>query len=228
MLLAVLILKTNFIPKFKDKFLNLPTASNPHGERMIRIHAAMDASVPAGATVFLGDSITEALATAAVSPSSVNYGIGSATTSELLGNLSKYQSLKRASAVFLMIGINDLSQGNSVGLSDRLRKIANALPKDIPLLWSGIMPAYSESIEPYQIKLANQSIREICAARAGCIYVDTQEAFAAGGSELFRDGVHPNDRGYAIWIAALRNAHGQISRQKSNNSFKPRPLRGSA
>ena len=228
LLVAVLIFKTDFIPKVKAKFLATTTATNPHGERMIVYHQAMDASVPAGATIFLGDSITQGLATAAVSPSSVNYGIGSETTSELLANLPKYQSLERASAAFLMIGINDIGQGKTQHLASQLRAVAAAIPKDLPLVWSGIMPAYSVKIDPAQITAANRAIQEICAARGNCIYVDTQELLSAGGANLFRDGVHPNDQGYAIWITALRKAYQELAQQKSNNSFKPTPLRGAA
>lgn len=215
-LLAVLLFKTDFIPRVKARFFTTPVASNPHGERMMVYHQAMDASVPAGAAIFLGDSITQGLAAAAVAPIPVNYGIGSATTSELLGNLPKYQSLKRASVVFLTIGINDLAQGKTEGLALRLRAIAAAIPNELPLVWSGIMPVYWKEIDSQQITSANDVISEICAARAGCIYVNTGEVFSSGGADLFRDGVHPNDRGYEKWIASLRKAYQQVTRQKSN------------
>ena len=42
----------------------------------------MDSLVPVGATVFIGDSITQGLATSAVVPLSVNYGIGGDTTQD--------------------------------------------------------------------------------------------------------------------------------------------------
>ena len=228
LLIALLIFKTDFIPKVKAKLFATPATTNPHGERMIVYHQAMDASVPSGATIFLGDSITQGLATAAVSPASVNYGIGSETTSELLANLPKYQSLERASVAFLMIGINDIGQGKTDHLPTRLQAIAAAIPRELPLVWSGIMPAYSDKIDPAQVTAANRVIQEICAARDRCIYVDTQELLAAGGTNLFRDGVHPNDRGYTIWISALRKAYLQLTQKKSNNSSKPTPLRGAA
>ena len=228
LLIALLVFKTDFIPRVKAKFFATSATTNQHGERMIVYHQAMDGSVPPGATIFLGDSITQGLATAAVSPVSVNYGIGSETTSELLANLPKYKSLERASVAFLMIGINDIGQGKTEGLTTRLQAIASAIPRQLPLVWSGIMPAYSDRIDPAQVTSANRAIQEICAARGRCIYVDTQELLAAGGAKLFRDGVHPNDRGYAIWISALRKAYLEFTQQMSNNSFKPTPLRGAA
>lgn len=217
LLVALLIFKTDFIPKVKAKFFASRTV---HGERMIVYHQAMDASIPAGAAIFLGDSITQGLATAAVSPFAVNYGIGSATTSELLANLPKYHSLERASVAFLMIGINDIGQGKTDHLATRLRAVEAAIPRELPLVWSGIMPTYSEKVDPAQITSANRVIREICAARDSCIYVDNQELFSAGGASLFRDGVHPNDQGYTIWIGALRKAYFESIQKKSNNSLK--------
>lgn len=214
-LAAVLIFKTDFIPKFKAKFLEAPKHTNPHGEIMILFHQAMDASVPAGASIFLGDSITQGLATAAVAPYSVNYGIGSATTTELLGNIAKYQSLKRASAIFLMIGINDIGHEKTEVLAAKLAAINDVLPNDIPIIWSGIMPAYRKNIDPAKITSANGVIRDLCDARNLCTYVDTHSLFSKGGQDLFRDGLHPNDQGYAVWIDALRKTFQELSGEKS-------------
>jgi hypothetical protein len=221
---VVLLVKTDFASKFKEKFLDTPKHSNPHGETMILFHQAMDASVPEGASIFIGDSITQGLATAAVSPFPVNYGIGSATTTELLENIPKYQSLKRASVIFLMIGINDIGQNNPEALATRLVAIDAALPNNVPLVWSGIMPAYRNNVDPTSITSANRVIRDLCAARVGCTYVDTQKLFSAGGPKLFRDGVHPNNDGYAIWIDALRKAYQYISHQKPLNKAMPEPI----
>lgn len=214
LILLILLFKTDFIPRVKAKLFITPVAPNGHVERMLVYHQAMDGSVPVGAALFLGDSITQSLAVPAVAPVAVNYGIGWATTSELLSNLPKYRSLKRASAVFLMIGINDIAQGKAEGLALRLRAIGAAIPADLPLVWSGIMPVYWAEIDSDLITSANVVIKEICAARAGCVYVNTEEIFSAGGAESFSDGVHLNDRGYEKWIASLKLAYQQVSRQK--------------
>jgi lysophospholipase L1-like esterase len=216
-IVAVLIFKTDFIPKVKGKFFSSGTTVNQYSQTMLIYHQAMDASVPAKAAIFLGDSITQGLATAAIAQYSVNYGIAGETALELMRNISKYQSINRASIVFLMIGINDIYYGNIKSLPEWLRTIASAIPEDIPLVWSGIMPVYAGKIDPVQIASANHVIREICAARVSCVYIDTQKIFSigGGGASLFRDGVHPNDQGYEKWIAALRNAYYEVTRQKS-------------
>ena len=59
----------------------------------------MDGLIPEGATIFIGDSITQGLATSAVSNQSVNYGIGSDTTLGVLKRLPYYNSMNSAKAV---------------------------------------------------------------------------------------------------------------------------------
>src|SRR5690606_20524643 len=137
-LLAILLLKTDFMPRLKARFAPAQTVSKAHVENMLAYHRAMDASVPPGAVVFLGDSITQSLATAAVAPHAINYGIGGATTRDLIGQLPVYQSLTRASRIYLLIGINDLIQGQAAGLDQRLQAIASTLPPGVPIVWSGI------------------------------------------------------------------------------------------
>jgi lysophospholipase L1-like esterase len=204
-----------------QNFMKDGAASNPHGQIMIGYHKAMDGSVPAGAAIFLGDSITQGLATAAVAPDSVNFGIGAATTSELLRNLPSYKSLERASSIFLLIGTNDIGEGLTRGLDERLRAISLAIPLDKPLIWSGIMPAYSDRHRPEMIAAANKTIHDLCSRRTECFYIDTQAIFSADRS-LLSDGVHPNDAGYSRWIDALRAAHAQASTQKANPSRRLR------
>lgn len=205
LLLALLVWKTDFLPKVKAMLFATTPRSNPHVANMLAYHRGMDPSVPEGAAIFLGDSITQSLATATVAPHAVNYGIGFATTGDLLRHLPEYKSLNRASIVYLMIGVNDLLLGQAAGLHDRLKQIAQALPTDRRVVWSGLMPVFSPEVSPAQIAAANEVIQVACAERPRCTYVDTVALFA-GDSSLFHDGLHPNERGYARWMAALRGA----------------------
>lgn len=208
LLLAVLLWKTDAWPRINARLTgSVPT--NPHVDRTLAYHRAMDASVPDGAVVFLGDSITQSLATAAVTPCAVNYGIGGATTVDLLHGLPSYRSLARASAIFLLIGTNDIGYGRSDGLDGRLEALAAGLPQRTPLIWSGVMPADFPDAGLAAIADANTAIRKICAAREGCTYIDSTALFAAGGRSLFSDRVHLNEAGYTTWISALRPAHAQ-------------------
>lgn len=162
---------------------------DPFAERMDRYLASVDATAPEGAAIFLGDSITQRLAVAAVAPNAVNMGIGSQTTADLTRRVRAYRSLKRASAIYLLIGANDLSDGRTPDYG----RLLDALP-DVPLVWSGVMP--SAHFDP---GATNARIRMLCAARQKCRYVDTSEMQPAD----FMDGVHPGESGYRKWVAWL-------------------------
>jgi lysophospholipase L1-like esterase len=212
---AVLIVKTDFIPKVKAK-LGVAATPSPHVSKMVRYHQWMDESVPNKATIFLGDSITQGLATAAVAPYSINYGIGGENTAQLLEAIPSYKSLARVNAIVLAIGINDLSQGMKVGLNDRYEKIVEALPNKIPLIWSAVMPARNEKIALSDINNANQTIKTLCSNRGNCVFVDTWSLLADKSgqmnSDLFLDdGVHLSPEGYRAWIPALKQAIQDIS-----------------
>lgn len=164
-------------------------------ERMDRYLAAKDANAPDGAAIFLGDSITQSLAAAAVAPQAVNLGLGSQTTADLTRRARGYQSLERASTIYLMIGANDLSRGRVPDYAPLL----DVLPADVPLVWSGVMR--SRRADPDQRIATNSAIRALCEQRPRCRYVDTSNL---GPEDFQEDGAHPNAQGYGKWIAALR------------------------
>ncbi len=178
---------------------------------------ADDAKVTDQAVVFLGDSITHDLATESVIDNSVNYGIGGMTSAQLLSALPAYQSLYRAKAIVLMIGINDWGHGISEGLMDRLKVIESTLPSGKPLVWNSIMPAGGNPSRMDEIAATNELIRTLCSSRPSCIYVDTWKFLASpDGKRLdnfYADSLHLNGDGYQLWISALRQAMqlGKIS-----------------
>lgn len=156
---------------------------------MARATATMqrrDWTVPEGAAVFLGDSITAGLAAVAVEPRAVNFAIGGQTSTDLLHRLPA--SLPRAGKVYLMVGVNDLLRGERETLNANLPRILSALP-DVPLVWTGVMRD-----DPI-----NARIRSLCAKRPQCRYVEPPTDPA-----LFVDGVHLNAAGYREWVVRLR------------------------
>ena len=100
--LAALLVKTNVASRLG---LTAPP-ENPHIVNMRGIHAWRDQTMPDGAAVFLGDSLTERLATAAVASNSVNFGVSWQTSAQLLQSIPK--TLDRAGVVYLLIGTNDI------------------------------------------------------------------------------------------------------------------------
>ncbi|MCF7988593.1 MAG: hypothetical protein K9L60_13660 [Methylovulum sp.] len=204
-----LIVKTDFIPKVKVKLGVAASFPNPHIPNMLRYHQWMDESVPEGATIFLGDSITQGLATAAIAPFSINYGIGSENTAQLIDALPIYKSLSRANAIVLAIGINDLGQGMKVGLNDRYQKVLESLPADVPLIWNAVMPVKLEDIALADIAATNKVIQTLCEKKVNCAYVDTWQFLSDKNGHVISDfflddGVHLSPKGYSAWIAELR------------------------
>jgi hypothetical protein len=77
-----------------------PDVNSARHQATLIAHSWMDPSVPGGVAIFLADSITQSLATSAVVPYSINYGIGSHTSEQMLQELPAYQSLRRAATAF--------------------------------------------------------------------------------------------------------------------------------
>lgn len=200
---------------FQDMFGQARRANNFVAD-MFAYHARMDASVPRGADIFFGDSITQSLATAAVSPRAINYGIGTLDSAQLLAALPAYQSVKRANTLYLAIGTNDFLSGRQAGLDLRMRGIAALLPLGTPVVWSSIMPIAGKHASSAEIMAINRRIRELCSGRPRCIFVDTWALLTsadgrAAGIFFLRDGIHLSETGYAAWIGGLRAAASAVS-----------------
>ena len=173
--------------------------------RMLRdTHRQQDPQVPPGAVVFLGDSITQGLAAAAVASLSINYSISGQRSDQLLKSLEQYPSLSRASAVVLTIGTNDVVQGRVADLAQTYAEILRAVPAAVPVLMNTIPPIRGEHAEG--ALRARAAAVEACARDARCRLVDLHAAALSHGNALAEDGVHLTESGYIAWAALLRNS----------------------
>ena len=184
--------------------------------RMLRtVHGHIDATVPEGATIFLGDSITMFLATSALAAYSVNYGIGWQRTDQLLDSMDLYHSLTRATRVVITIGTNDLLQHRSEGIESRYRAILAKIPGRPSIIMSSIPPLGNDlvngrdiTVDDVQRVIANT--RAACEADQRCRFVNVYEALIVDGfpapGVLMADGIHLNTHGYARWIETMRPA----------------------
>ena len=142
--------------------------------------------MPRAETILLGDSITMGLRM----KGAANWGLSGRTATELVQWLHEHPLGERR--VFLLIGVNDLIRG--LPLDAALSSLSYLLPRN--LVWSGIMP--TDRVAPERIERANATIRRLCAGRAR--FVDT--SFMQ--PHHFRDGLHPNEAGYAAWLHQTR------------------------
>lgn len=111
LLVVLMLFKSDFIQRVEAKLgvdQSEPEISLFY-KSMVDYHKRMDGSIPDGAVIFIGDSITQGLATSAISHAGVNLGIGLDTTAGVLNRLQFYKSIDRSKAVVLAIGVNDLA-----------------------------------------------------------------------------------------------------------------------
>ena len=185
-----------------------------HYKRMMVYHQYMDGNVPGGAVLFIGDSITQGLCVTAVWDRSVNYGIGSDTTVGVLQRLPKYLSMSRAAAVVIAIGVNDLKRRDNAEILGNYKKIMDAVPAGIPLVFSAVLPLDDRAKETGEQRNArigdlNKGLADLCAANTKCSFVDSTPSLVDETGNLqpslhAGDGVHLNTAGYALWIRDLR------------------------
>lgn len=224
LLLAVMLWKSNFIDKVEAK-LGISGPILSFYERMTVYHQTMDGSIPDGSVLFIGDSITQSLATSAITNRSVNLGIGADTTLGVIKRLPLYKSIDRASAVVLAIGVNDIYEGvDRLDTSVNYKNILNHIPSHIAVIASSVIPidsvAQRKGFTNADIVLLNKDIKSLTEEHENVVYLDTygdlkdetgylRKAFHIG------DGVHLSDKGYSILIRNLKDALDVVYEQQS-------------
>jgi lysophospholipase L1-like esterase len=187
-----------------------------HFHHMIRYHSRMDGNVPVGSVVFIGDSITQGLCVSAVVPSAVNYGIGYDTTVGVLQRLPVYNSIKRAGAVVIAIGINDFKLRTNEDILHNYSTIAERIPENIPVIFSAVLPL-DEKLFPdcrgwnQRIQALNTDLKAFCDRSRNHFFVDAGPLVLDGQGNLAAefhdgDGIHLNSKGNAVWIGELQRA----------------------
>jgi len=162
--------------------------------------------------VMLGDSLTEAGPWDELTGcrQAVNRGIGGDTTKGVLGRLDDVLALK-PHAVFLMIGVNDISRHIPKEASvENLRAILKSLARAEVRTFA----AYVLPVAASRKKQLNDSITALNAAFAGVMaeHPNTQvidlRPLVRGSDGYLRedlsyDGLHLAAKGYAIWRDAI-------------------------
>lgn len=201
--------------KFKVKLLPISeTIMTEHYYLMLKFHERIDATVEPNSVIFFGDSLVQGLHTAAIAPVSVNYGVGSDTTSGLHKRLPLYQSIIEAKVIVIAIGVNDVRYGLSKEkILENYQQILQDLPADVPILMSGILPV-DENINP-DWRGFNQKISEINSALEA--YADSENIFFMDiteqlidsennlANEFHDDGLHLNGAGNQVWLDELES-----------------------
>ena len=165
--------------------------SDPSRPYMLGEYDRGDPRVPLGATYIIGDSI--AFRAPFEGPCIANRGIGGERSDQLLANLDRWPSLKRAGAVVIAIGTNDVWQHRPEPLEANVRALLDRI--EAPTYLIGLTADLKGIAE------ANEVLRRTCVGK--CTFIEPVAARA-------EDGIHLTAEGYRqiAAVAPLRCVTG--------------------
>jgi len=185
----------------------------PHYETMLAFHQRVDANLPSGSILFIGDSITQGLAVTAIHPQSVNFGIGGDTTFGVLNRLPHYTSVAKSKLIVIAVGINDLKRRKDDEIIENYKKVAGLIPDEIPVLFSGVFPVdeVRSDLIGYNARInrINRRLNKLCVDSPRLYYFSMSDFVQDSNGELdddyhIGDGIHLNSLANAAWISRLK------------------------
>src|SRR5207248_8717875 len=174
--------------------------------------------------LFLGDSITDGLASGAGQPvwdssfaplGSADFAIAGLTTSEVLWQVETGQvAVASPDVVVLMIGTNNLGLGQSPaatadGVTEILSGIQAQLP-DVRVLVLGLLPRGQSPADPFRAQVAEVNRRLTILDDGNRVrFLDVGGAFLQPDGwispDVMPDFLHPSEWGYRIYTAGVRD-----------------------
>lgn len=214
LLLAVTIVKFDTVQRLAEKLSFIESRHQWHYRQMMAFHRRIDTCVPERAVLFIGDSFIQGMCVAAISDRAVNFGIGGDTTEGVLKRLPDYTSLKRARAIVLAVGYNDLRERDNDAILKNCRDILRLIPEDVPILVCSVLPTDERCRqERYnkRIDILNLAVAEVCSSMKHCHFIDiaTKLKDCEGNLSVHYhegDGIHLNNEGYRIYNDAIKSS----------------------
>ncbi|SVE55009.1 uncharacterized protein METZ01_LOCUS507863, partial [marine metagenome] len=187
--------------------------------------------------VFLGDSITQgwgnSMGNSFPGVKVANRGISGDTTRGVLIRLEEDVLSLKPSGVVILIGTNDLEEGDSAeSIAGTLKLIIAKLKAHnakMPIVLCQVMPSSASKRRPAPaIREINKQCFAVVRGDPQITVLDTWTLFANAQGDArkpeFPDLLHPNKVGYAKWAAALRPilaTHRFLETEA--DSFQPEP-----
>jgi lysophospholipase L1-like esterase len=190
-------------------------------QQMVVFHQRLDRTLD-HAVLFFGDSLVQSLDVSAVADRAANYGIGADTIEGMMHRLTVYQSIPRARAVVLAIGINDLLLHDAASVAADYARLIDEFPQEVPLVLSLVLPVEEAALRykaPFrnnsEIRSLNARISGFCRMHARCTVSDVSSDLVDARGNLRRefhegDGLHLSAEGYRVWISALRRSLNEL------------------
>ena len=187
--------------------------------------------------MFLGDSITQGwgddLRGAFPGVKVANRGIGGDTTRGVLLRLKQDVLELDPAAVVILVGTNDLEDGAAPEVvAGNLKLIVAAVEQhdpQTPIVVCQVFPSSATKQRPAaQVKALNALYLAAVKSDPRVTYVETWPLFAGPDGDAlaaeFPDLLHPNEKGYAKWAAALRPILATLGfSDTADDAFVPEP-----
>jgi len=184
----------------------------------LRIEALRDedrrAKPPEGGVLFIGSSSIQLWPTLAADfPEyrTINRGISGCVVSHVLDHVDEFVVPYRPKAIVCYVGENDIASGKTPReTAEQISRLFGVIREKlgkVPIIYIGAKPCpFREKIMP-AMQEYNRLVEEIAKKDPHIRYLGVWDPFLdAGGRpepKLFKDGVHCNAEGYAIWVAKL-------------------------
>lgn len=213
------------LEEYREKQIPLWMSDFGNLARYRDANAKLELSANEQRVIFLGDSITDGWDLAKYFPGTpyVNRGIGGQTTPQMLIRFRPDVINLQPKVLIILAGTNDIagntgpmSLGEIEGNLKSMTELAHV--HGIRVVLSSVTPVnnYTERSKlffplrpPEQILELNRWIKDY-AAQNGCTYLDYFSAMVDDKgllkADLSEDGLHPNDRGYAIMAPLAQKA----------------------
>jgi lysophospholipase L1-like esterase len=185
---------------------------------------------PAGRVVFMGDSITDGWKLAEQFPGQpyVNRGIGGQTTPQMLVRMFQDVIDLKPAAMIVLAGTNDIARNTGPTTLEMIQENFQAMTElaklhGIKVILCSLTPIsdyvpnrkQSASRPPADILKLNAWIKEY-AAKSGAIFADYYAATVDEKGMLkegySNDGLHPNEKGYALMAPVASKAIAEALR----------------
>lgn len=174
----------------------------------------VDSWVPSGAVLVVGDSLAGQLPPRMVSGRVVVFGVGGALIEDAASYLRERKSLRRVSALVVIVGTNDLVHRTPEDSERALRVLLAALPPGLPVLLCTVPPvdsAVHRDRALAEITAWNERLRLVADNRANTSVLDLFRELADQKGALppalhQGDGLHLSRAGYVRVAAAIRAA----------------------
>jgi lysophospholipase L1-like esterase len=210
-LLAVCAYLTPPVGRVDRAFAQDDAAIKKHSHRSLREGMFDLTKMDFATVVMLGDSLTEAAQWSEITgcPFVANRGIGADDSAGVLQRVEEVIALK-PTAVFLMIGINDVNSSvPAVKIVANVRQTIERLTKaGIHVYLTLVLPvakSFSQQINP-KVEELNAAYQEL-AVQTGASVVDFRQGVQTESGflrdELSIDGVHLTPAGYRLWRDAV-------------------------